>query len=52
MFAYCTIFLTVWDSSLRQQISKILSLYNVSLSFRWNDEGKQAVKTKAKCFKA
>ena len=22
------------------------------MSFRWNDEGKQAVKTKAKCFKA
>ena len=25
---------------------------SLSLSFRWNDEGKQAVKTKAECFKA
>ena len=52
MAAYCIIFLTVWNSWLRQQISKIPSLYKVSLSFRWNDEGKQAVKTKAECFKA
>ena len=50
--AYCIIFLTVWNSWLRQQISKIPSLYELSLSFRWNDEGKQAVKTKAECFKA
>ena len=50
--AYCIIFLTVWNSWLRQQISKIPSLYKVSLSFCWNDEGKQAVKTKAECFKA
>ena len=50
--AYCIIFLTVWNSWLRQQILKIPSLYKVSLSFRWNDEGKQAVKTKAECFKA
>ena len=46
-------FLTVSNSWLRQQISKKPSLYKVSLrSFRWNDEGKQAVKTKAECFKA
>ena len=44
--------LTVWNSRLRQQISKILTLYKVSLSLRWNDEGKQADKTKAECFKA
>ena len=50
--AYCIIFLTVWNSWLRQQISKIPSLYKESLSFRWSDEGKQAVKTKAECFKA
>ena len=50
--AYCIIFLTVWNSWLRQQISKIPSLYELSLSFRWNDEGKQALKTKAECFKA
>ena len=50
--AYYIIFLTVWNSWLRQQTSKIPSLYKVSLSFRWNDEGKQAVKTKAECFKA
>ena len=50
--AYCIIFLTVWNSWLRQQILKIPSLYKVLLSFRWNDEGKQAVKTKAECFKA
>ena len=50
--ACCIIFLTVWNSWLRQQILKIPSLYKVSLSFRWNDEGKQAVKTKAECFKA
>ena len=25
---------------------------SLPLSFRWNDEGKQAVKTKAECFKA
>ena len=50
--AYCIILLTVWNSWLRQQISKIPSLYELSLSFRWNDEGKQAVKTKAECFKA
>ena len=43
-------FLTVWNSWLRQQISKIPSLYKVSWSFRWNDEGKQAVKTKAERF--
>ena len=49
--AYCIILLTVWNSWLRQQISKIPSLYELSLSFRWNDEGKQAVKTKAECFK-
>ena len=50
--AYCIIFLTVWNSRLRQQISKKPSLYKVSLSFRWKDEGKQAVKTKAEGFKA
>ena len=50
--AYCITFLTVWNSWLRQQISKIPSLYKVLLSFCWNDEGKQAVETKAKCFKA
>ena len=50
--AYCIFFLTFWNFWLRQQISKIPSLYKVSLSFRWNDEGKQAVKTKAECFKA
>ena len=50
--AYCIIFLTLWNSWLRQQILKIPSLYMVSLIFRWNDEGKQAVKTKAECFKA
>ena len=50
--AYCIVFLTVWNSWLRQQILKIPSLYKVSLSFRWNDEGKQAVKTKTECFKA
>ena len=48
--AYCITFLTVWNSWLRQQISKIPSLYKVSLSFRWNDEGKKAVKTTAECF--
>ena len=37
--ADCIIFLTVWNSWLRQQTSKIPSLYKVSLSFRWNDEG-------------
>ena len=42
----------LWNSWLRQQISKIPSLYKVSLSFRWNDEGKQTVKTKEECFKA
>ena len=47
---YCITFLTVWNSWLRQQISKIPSLYKVSLSFRWNDEGKKAVKTTAECF--
>ena len=50
--AYCIIFLTLWNSWLRQQILKIPSLYMVSLIFRWNDEGKQAVKKKAECFKA
>ena len=50
--AYCIIFLTVWNSWLRQQISKIPSLYKESLRFRRSDEGKQAVKTKAECFKA
>ena len=45
-------FLTFWNSWLRQQISKKPSLYKVLLSFCWNDEGKQAVKTKAECFKA
>ena len=50
--AYCISFLTFWNSWLRQQILKIPSLYKVSLSFRWNDEGKQAVKTKGECFKA
>ena len=45
-------FLTVWNSWLRQQISEIPSLYKGSLSFCFNDEGKQAVKTKAECFKA
>ena len=50
--AYCIIFLTLWNSWLREQILKIPSLYMVSLIFRWNDEGKQAVKTKAECFKA
>ena len=25
---------------------------SLSLSFRWNDEGKKAVKTKVECFKA
>ena len=50
--AYCISHLTVWNSWLRQQISKKPSLYKVSCSFRWNDEGKQAVKTKAECFKA
>ena len=50
--AYCIVFLTVWNSWLRQQISKIPSLYKESLSFRWSDEGKQAVKAKAECFKA
>ena len=50
--AYCIVFLTVWNSWLRQQISKIPSLYKVLLSFCFNDEGKQAVKTKAECFKA
>ena len=30
----------------------LLSLYKVSLSLRWNDEGKKAVKTKAEYFKA
>ena len=50
--ADCIIFLTVWNSWLRHQTSKILSLYKLSLSFLWNDEGKQAVKTKAGCFKA
>ena len=50
--AYCIIFLTLWNSWLRQQFLKIPSLYMVSLIFRWNDEGKQAVKTKAECFKA
>ena len=51
--AYCIIFLTVWNSWLRQPILKIPSLYEVSLSFRWNEEGTQAVKTKAdSCFKA
>ena len=50
--ADCIIFLTVWNSWLKHQTLKILSLYKVSLSFLWNDEGKQAVKTKAECFKA
>ena len=50
--AYCIIFLTVWKSRLRQQISTIPSLYKASLSFRWNDEGKQAIRTKAECFEA
>ena len=51
--AYCIIFLTVWNSWLRQPILKIPNLYEVSLSFRWNEEGTQAVKTKAdSCFKA
>ena len=50
--AYCIIFLTVWNSWLRQQISKMPSLYKESLSFCSNDEGKQPVKTKAECFKA
>ena len=50
--AYCISHLTVWNSWLRQQISKKPSLYKVSCSFRWIDEGKQAVKTKAECFKA
>ena len=45
-------FLTVWNSWLRQQISEIPSLSKGSLSFYFNDEGKQAVKTKAECFKA
>ena len=49
---YCITFLTVWNSRLRQQISKIPSLSKVSLSFRWKDEGKEDVKTKAECFKA
>ena len=50
--AYCIIFLTFWNTWLRQQISKIPSLYKVLLNFCWNDEGKQAVETKAECFKA
>ena len=50
--AYCIIFLTVWNSWLRQQISRIRSVYKVSLSFCFNDEGKQPVKKKAECFKA
>ena len=45
-------FLTVWNSWLRQQISKIPSLDKVLLSFCFNDEGKKAVKTKVECFKA
>ena len=32
------------------KVSKIPSLYKVLFSFRWNDEGKQAVETKAECF--
>ena len=44
--AYCIIFLTVWNSWLRQQISKIPSLYKESLSFRWSDEGKRLSKRK------
>ena len=43
--AHCIICLTVWNL-------KIPSVYRVSLSFCFNDEGKQAVKTKAECFKA
>ena len=35
-----------------QQISKKPSLYKILWSFRWIDEGKQAVKRKAECFKA
>ena len=50
--ADCIIFLTVWNSWIRQQTSKILVFTRYHLSFRWNDEGKQAVKTKAECFKA
>ena len=50
--AYCIIFLTVWNSWLRQQISKIPSLYKVLLRSCWNDDGKQAVETKTECFKA
>ena len=51
--AYYIIFLTVWNSWLRQPILKMPSLYKVSSSFRWNEEGTQAVKTKAdSCFKA
>ena len=46
MAAYCIIFLTVWNSWFRQQIPKILSLYKVSPSFRWNDKGKQVWKRK------
>ena len=45
-------FLTVWNSWLRQQISKVPSLDKVLLSFCFNDEGEKAVKTKAECFKA
>ena len=38
--ADCIIFLTVWNSWLRQQISKILSLYKVSfkLPLEWRRE--------------
>ena len=52
--ADCIIFLTVGNSWLRQQTSKVASLY---INYHWasagmTKAGKQAVRTKAECFKA
>ena len=44
--------LPFWTPDLGSKFRRYQSLYEVSLSFCFNDEGKQAVKTKAECFKA